>query len=261
LKADRVPPFPARARLAPLIVWIAMSLAVPLAWAQQPQSTSSDKAQGGPPSEKPESVPEELGRLQVEWLIGPYIPVQGKLIPLTRQRREQVYLRQTFLTAGSYLARAFSAGLDQARGEPYGWSGGMTGYGQRYVARYGEFVIRNSLVAAGNAALAYEPRYDFCRCQGFWPRARHAISRNFVAYNRTEQELRPQIPLYAGSFAAGMLYSSWLPSRENLWKGGAFAALSQAGSGCGSNLVREFALDILRKFGVQQPIKPKPGGL
>ena len=91
-------------------------------------------------------------------------------------------------------ARMFSAGLDRARGEPYQWGGGMSGYGRRYAARYGEFVAQNSFVAGGNALLGYEPRYDFCRCRGISPRTLHAISRNFVAYNRTERELRRQIP-------------------------------------------------------------------
>jgi len=150
----------------------------------------------------------------------------------------------------------FSAGLDQARGEPYQWGGGMPGYGRRYAARYGEFVVQNSFVAAGNAVLGYEPRYDFCRCRGFWPRTEHAISRNFVAYNRTERELRPQIPTYAGAFGAGMLYSSWLPERHNVWKGGAYSVLSQAGIGSAYNVVSEFSLDILHKFGIKRRVKP-----
>jgi len=197
----------------------------------------------------PESVPGKLTRQPIEWLIGPYIPVQGTLQPLTNEQRADVYFRRTFLTAGSYLARAFSAGFDQARGDPYQWGGGMAGYGQRYAARYGEFVIQNSLAAAGVAVLGYEPRYDFCRCSGFWPRTRHAISRNFVAYNRTEHELRPQVPLYAGAFTAGVLYGSWLPGQHNIWRSGALNMVSQAGVGSGYNFVSEFALDILRKFG------------
>ena len=125
-------------------------------------------------------------------------------------------------------------------------------YGKRYAARYGEFVIQNTLASAGNAALGYEPRYDFCRCSGFWPRTRHAISRNFVAYNRTERELRPQVPLYAGAFVAGTLYGSWLPGKHNMWKSGALSTVSQAAIGSGYNFVSEFALDILHKFGMKK---------
>jgi len=200
-------------------------------------------------SKKKQSEPAKLARMPVEWLIGPYIPVQGPLQPLTNEQRADVYARQTFLTAGSYLGRAFVAGIDQARGYPSLWGDGMSGYGMRYAARYGQFVIRNTLTAAGDAALGYEPRYDLCRCQGFWPRTRHAISRNFVVYNRTERELRPQLPFYASAFTAGVLYGSWLPGKHNMWARGGISVLGQAGGGSASNFVREFALDILHKFG------------
>ena len=244
------------------VLCVLLNLITP-ATAQQSSQEAENKQKESAPKEKKESaeeklkrLPEEwqtmhrkLTRLPIEWLIGPYIPVQGKLEPLTNEQRVEVYLRHTFLTAGSYLARGFSAGIDQARSEPYQWGGGMPGYGKRYVARYGAFVIQNSLASVGDAAVGLEPRYDFCRCQGFWPRTRHAISRNFVAYNRSETKLRPQVPLYAGAFTAGILYGSWLPGKHNMWRSGAISAASQAGIGSGYNFVSEFALDILHKFG------------
>lgn len=212
----------------------------------EPAKQVSDQTQ---PSRKT-----QLARLPIEWIIGPYIPVQASLQPLTNHERQQIYVRQTFLTVGSYLARGFSAGIDQARGEPQGWGAGAAGYGRRYAARYGEFVIQNSLVAGGNALLGYEPRYDFCRCDGFWHRTLHAVSRNFVAYDRTERNLRPQIPTYAGAYAAGVIYNAWLPGDHNLWKGGAFSVLSQAGIGAGYNFVSEFSLDILHAFGLKKKV-------
>jgi hypothetical protein len=236
-----------------IVVILPMSLYA----AQQTSQDSVEKNQGSAAnSEKIEFNRAKLGRLPIEWVIGPYIPVQEPLQPLNTGERGQIYVRQTFLTAGSYAARMFSAGLDQARGEPYQWGGGMAGYGRRYAARYGEFVVQNTFVAAGNALLGYEPRYDFCRCRGFWPRTGHAVSRSFVAYNRTEQELRPQIPTYAGAFGAGMLYSSWLPQRHDVWKGGAYSLLSQAAIGSAYNVVSEFSLDILHKLGIKNRVKP-----
>jgi hypothetical protein len=217
-----------------------------------------------PDNKDPENVQHEegepsrsakLGRLPIEWIIGPYIPVQEPLQPLTNAERHQIYVRQTFLTAGSYVARAFSSGIDQARGTPYQWGGGLAGYGRRYAARYGQFVVQNSLVAGGNALLGYEPRYDFCRCNGFWRRTMHAVSRNFVAYNRTERELRPQVPTYAGAFAAGVLYNAWLPGEQHIWRGGVYSVLSQAGIGSGYNFVSEFALDILHAFGLKKDVR------
>ena len=231
--------------LFPLGACLVLNVSTSLAQQTTPAPDHEEKAG----SKKKQSEPAKLARMPVEWLIGPYIPVQGPLQPLTNEQRADVYARQTFLTAGSYLGRAFVAGIDQARGYPSLWGDGMSGYGKRYAARYGQFVIRNTLTAAGDAVLGYEPRYDLCRCQGFWPRTRHAISRNFVVYNRTERELRPQLPFYASAFTAGVLYGSWLPGKHNMWARGGISVLGQAGGGSASNFVREFALDILHKFG------------
>jgi hypothetical protein len=213
--------------------------------AQSAPQKSSDTAQS-------KSTLKEIRDLPLVWLIGPYIPPTGPFQPLTNGQRREVYFRQTFLTVGAYLARMFSAGVDQAQGFPSQWEGGMSGYGKRFGNRYGQFVIQSSIMAAGNAALGYEPRYDLCRCTGFWPRTRHAISRNFVAYNRSERELRPQIPLYAGAFGAGMFSEIWLPGNRNPWRDGGYSALEQAGYGSGVNWVSEFALDILHKLGVHK---------
>ncbi len=193
--------------------------------------------------------PGKMKDLPIVWLIGPYVPHQIKLSPLTLPERREVYFRQTYFNAGAYFARAFAAGVDQARGIPYEWGGGFGGYGQRFASHFGQFMIQNTLVAGGNAALGYEPRYDVCRCSGFWPRTRHAIVRNFVTYNETESELRPQIPLFAGAFSAGVIASTWKPGNHSVLSDGLYATLEQAGYGVAVNWVKEFALDILRKSG------------
>lgn len=233
------------------VLCVALGLLGPRAVAQ---AQGQDKPANRPSDETQPSRKAKLTKLPIEWIIGPYIPVQAPLQPLTNSEREQIYVRQTFLNVGSYVARGFSSGIDQARGEPHDWGGGAAGYGRRYAARYGEFVIQNSLVAGGNALMGYEPRYDFCRCDGFWHRTLHAVSRNFVAYDRTERNLRPQIPTYTGAYAAGAIYNAWLPGDHNLWKGGAYSVLSQAGIGAGYNFVSEFSLDILHALGLKKNV-------
>jgi hypothetical protein len=221
---------------------------------------STEVARQASTQAQPEGTLAKIGHLPIEWLIGPYIPPQGPLFPLTRAQRVDVYFQQTFLTAGSYVARAFSAGIDQARGTPYQWGGGMGGYGPRFASRYGQFVIASTLHTLGNGALGYETRYDLCRCSGFWPRTSHAVARNFYTYNRTEWQKRPAIPLYAGSFGAGMIANTWLPGRHNTFAEGAYGALWQAGIGSGYNFVSEFALDILRGLGIRKHPPVWPGG-
>jgi hypothetical protein len=244
--------FPPRTLVRAVVIGL---LTVTICFAQQDSSQESSTTKQ---KEEQPSFVEKIRDLPAEWLIGPYIPSTRPLQPLTFQQRREVYFRQTFLTAGSYVARMFSAGIDQARGSPSEWGGGMDGYGLRFGSRYGQFVITNTLQSAGNAALSYESRYDLCKCKGFWPRSKHAIARNFYTYNETERERRVQIPLYAGAFGAGMISSIWLPGHRSSWKDGAYAALGQAAYGSGINWASEFAIDILRKItGRRYPKTPE----
>jgi len=195
--------------------------------------------------------------LPAEWFLGAYVPAYRDLQPLSNRERGQVYVRQTFLTGASYLKRLVAAGVDQARGVPSGWGGGLGGYGERFGSRYGQFIIQNTLTSAGDALLHYEPRYDLCRCSGFWSRTRYAMWRNFITYNSSEVEERPQIPLYVATFSAGVLATMWKPNNESPWRNGAYAVAGQAGYGAISNWLQEFALDLghklSRKKGTRKP--------
>jgi hypothetical protein len=186
---------------------------------------------------------------ETEWLVGAYVGRNRPLAPLSREGREDLYLKQTFLTPGAYLKRLFDAGIDQARGSPSQWGGGIGGYSERFASREGQFFAANSLAALGDAKLRYEPRYDQCKCRGFWLRTRHAFVRNLVTYNETEKDLRPQWGLYGGAFAGGMIATTWKPTTHNVFTEGGYAALGQVGWGTLENLFTEFAVDINRKLG------------
>jgi len=201
-------------------------------------------------SVKQEPTVKRMRDLPIVWLIGPYIPATGPLQPLTGEQRTEVYFRQTFLTAGTYASRAFAAGMDQARGTPSRWGGGIGGYGQRFANRYGQYLISNTIQSFGDAALGYEPRYDLCRCSGFKSRTGHALLRNFITYDNSERNRKFQIPLYAGSFAAGAMSRTWLPGNHNAWRDGGVSLLWQAGLGSSYNFVSEFSFDILHKLGI-----------
>ena len=186
--------------------------------------------------------------LPAEWFLGAYVPANRNLQPLDSQERIRVYVQQTYLTGASYLKRLAAAGVDQARGVPSEWGGGLGAYGERFGSRYSQFIIQNTLTSAGDAILRYEPRYDLCRCEGFWPRTRHAMWRNFVTYDSTERAKKPQVPLYVASFGAGALATTWKPASQNPWRNGGYAVLGQAGYGAISNWLQEFALDFGRKL-------------
>ena len=183
------------------------------------------------------------------WLTGVYVPQGRTMTPLTGTQRRDIYLEQTLTTPGAYMKRMFAAGIDQARGAPSQWDDGWGGYAERFASREGQFITANSLAALGNSALRYEPRYDQCQCNGIWPRARHAILRNFLTYNDTETQLRPQWALYGGAFGGGLVSTAWKPHPRNAFAEGGRAMLGQAGYGALLNFFIEFSRDINRKIG------------
>lgn len=238
--------------------------------AQQPTPASNDEKQSEKPSagqsagQKVKDLPseaekgtEKLGEVtlvkvrdwEINWLTGPYAGRQRPLVPLTNRQRQRIYLEQTFTTPSTYVKRMIVAGADQWREAPLQWGDGWGAYGKRFASREGQFITANTLTSLTNAALHYEPMYDQCECSGFWPRTRHAILRNFLTYNSTEHELRPQWALYGGAFAGGVISATWRPSNYSVWTDGAFAMLGQAGYGSLLNFFIEFAGDINRKLG------------
>jgi hypothetical protein len=192
------------------------------------------------------------------WLTGVYISQGQTIEPLTFAQRRDLYLQQTLTTPGAYAKRMFAAGVDQLRDNPPQWDDGWAGYAERFASREGQFISANTLAMLGNAALKYEPRYDQCSCSGFWRRSRHAIVRNFVTYNRSEQQLRPQLGLYAGAFGGGMISTAWKPEPHNVFVEGALGMAGQAGYGALWNFFLEFYSDINRKIGARTVASPRP---
>lgn len=189
------------------------------------------------------------------WLTGVFVKQGETMTPLTGPQRRELYLQQTLITPGAYMKRMFAAGIDQARGVPGQWDDGWGGYAERFASREGQFISANSLAALGNAALKYEPRYDRCQCKGFWPRTKHALLRNFVTFDQTEVDRRPQLALYGGAFGGGVISTAWKPHPRNAFAEGGRAMLGQGAYGSLLNFFIEFAGEINRKIGAepQQP--------
>src|ERR1700728_1637279 len=185
------------------------------------------------------------------WITGEYIGRNRKRVTPTAEQRKEIYLRETLTTPEAYLKRAFAAAIDQARGTPYQWQGGIGGYGERFASREGQFIASNILAALGNAKLGYEVRYDQCKCQGLWKRTRHAFIRNLVTYDRSEEHLRPQWALYGGAFGGGMISTAWKPGSHNPFAEGGEAMVEQVGWGTLLNFFTEFSREINRKQGVK----------
>jgi hypothetical protein len=185
------------------------------------------------------------------WIAGEYVGRNRVLVSPTREQREVIYLRETLTTPEAYMKRMFAAAFDQVRGTPSQWDDGWGGYAERFASREGQFIAANTLAALGNAKLGYEVRYDKCKCGGLWPRTRHAIVRNFLTYDRSEEQMHPQWALYGGAFGGGMIATAWKPSPKNAFSNGGLAVLGQAGWGTLLNFITEFSTEINRKQGVK----------
>lgn len=184
--------------------------------------------------------------LNVNWLYGAYLPKNIPRNTLSGEQRRKLYARQTFTTPGIYLKTMLFAAGDHINNSPPGWGEGGDGYFRRAASRHVQFVLQNSFVAWGNWKLGYEPRYDRCKCSGFWKRTGHAAARNFVTYDRSQRWLRPQIALFAGAFTAGVIAGTWKPKDHNLATEGYRAMFTQAAFGVGANWLGEFMPDIAR---------------
>jgi hypothetical protein len=196
---------------------------------------------------QPQEAATAQNQLAVNWLYGAYIPKDAPRISLTGEQRYKLYVRQSFTTPGIYVKTGFFAVHDEITGSPPGWNG-IEGFGERVGTRHTENLLLNSFTSLGDAAVGWEPRYDRCRCDGFWPRARHAIVRNFVTYDRSEQHLRPQIMPYVASFGAGAIVATWQPGNPSLVVKGYQGVLTQVWVGSFIYLLGEFAPDVMRKL-------------
>ena len=187
-------------------------------------------------------------QINVNWFYGSYVPREVPLESLNADQRFKLYIRQTYTTWGIYIKTTVFALRDQAHNTYPEWGDGFGGFAKRLGTRQAEFIIQNSVISLGNGLLGWEPRYDRCRCDGFWPRTRHAVIRNFVTYDRSEKSLRPQLFPYLGAFTGSVTATAWRPGHPNWQVQGYQAVITQIPVGIGINWIGEFAPEIARVF-------------
>jgi hypothetical protein len=221
------------AALASCVLVLSLALLVPQCFAQEPR-----KDPGAP-------EPSVNTTLPVNWIYGSYIPKDAPIQPLTGNQRFRLYIRQTYTTPGIYVKTGFFAIHDQLKETEPAWGNGASGFAKRLGSLQAGNVIQNSLTAMGNAAVGFEPRYDRCRCEGAWPRIRHAVVRNFITYGGADDKaIRPQIMSYAAAFGAGVTVASWEPNYPSVLTKGYQNVVTQAWVGVVVDALAEFAPDI-----------------
>ena len=154
------------------------------------------------------------------------------------------------------MKRMFAAGIDQGRGVPSQWDDGWSGYSERFASREGQFITANSVAAAGKrraairAALRSMPMFRILAADAPCDRA------EFLTYNQSEGELRPQWALYTGAFGGGVISTAWKPPPRNAFAEGGCAMLGQAGYGA----LLEFLYRVCRGHQPQNRGSEESGG-
>jgi hypothetical protein len=188
-------------------------------------------------------------QLPVNWLYGAYIPKDAPLVALNGRQRFKLYVRQTYTTPGIYIKTAFFAVHDQVGNTPEDWGDGFSGFAKRVGSNQATNIIQNSFTSLGQGVVGWEPRYDRCKCDGAWPRFRHAFVRNFITYDRSEQSIRPNIMPFAAAFGAGAIGATWNPNNPTITVKGYQSVITQAWVGVIINSIGEFMPDIKKKLG------------
>lgn len=165
---------------------------------------------------------------------------RGEYVPLEAKERWSLYWRQTYGRPTAYLGSSVSALVSQLNNEPPEWGQGMEGYSKRFANRFARSTIRNTVTAAGSAALGYEVRYVKCDCKGFGPRFGHAIAWNFLTLNRDGKTVL-NTPRIGASFASEFIGNRWMPAGYNTAGDAMRSGAIQLGVSSLFNAIREFA--------------------
>ena len=210
-------------------------------------SLAAFSGQAVPPKPKKEEKAKSE-QVNANWLYGAYLPNNVQRRPLTARERWRLYALQTFVSPGIYAKTTGFALYDHAADSQPAWGSDISGFVKRWGNRHAQFVIQNSVASLGNGLVGWDPRYDRCKCSGFWSRTGHATLRNFVTYGPTEDSFRPQLMPYLGAFAASAVATTWQPGRP-LWQvRGYQAAITQIFVGAGNNVIAEFGAELGRMF-------------
>jgi hypothetical protein len=174
-------------------------------------------------------------------------PVRASYAPLTGKERWNIYVRDGFWSPGVLFKAAGPALGGQLNNEPPEWGQGMEGYSKRFANRFGRNALQETYEAAGAALLQHEVRYIRSKRFGFLPRAAHALTANFVTYDRRGHRT-PHISRVGAAFAAEFTGNLWMPAGYRDTSKAVRGVGIQLGVGSAFNLFREFAPELKRVF-------------
>lgn len=167
--------------------------------------------------------------------------------PLTGRERRNIYLHDAFASPGAFFRATGPALGAQRNNEPPEWGQGMEGYSKRVANRFGRDTIYKSYEAAGAAVLGHEVRYLPSKRPGFLPRATHALTANFITYDRHGHRT-PHVTRVGSAIGAEFTGNLWMPDDRRNASEAMRGAGMQLGVSGAFNLIREFSPELKRFF-------------
>lgn len=156
----------------------------------------------------------------------------------TPSQRLEDYVTRTAGPRALFNA-SLGAGIQQARGAPYAWGGGLEGYGRRYASNMGKRTITNTIQLGVEAALGQDSRYVASERTGVGARVKDAVKHSFLVRS-SDGGRELAIGRIAAAVGGGLLSRTWHPDgHDNVSNGFRSAGISFGGY-IGSNIFREF---------------------
>ena len=177
-------------------------------------------------------------------LLNPFIPEDQKQ-PLTAKLRFHLYLRGT-IGFFPIFREAAAAGIEQARGDPHEWGGGMEGFAKRFGNELAINAIHNTVTYGFASALHEDNRYFASGKSGKWQRVLHAVLSPLEA-RREDGSVGPSYSNIVGTASSIAISQAWAPpSRRGVGEVFGNIGFSFAGQ-AGFDVFREFLPDILHR--------------
>jgi len=212
----------------------------PQALTADPRAESSAVAQTDAGEDRRTASEGEVLESRVQAQVEPraYQPLNGK-------ERWNLYVREAFWSPGAFFRAAGPAVGTHLNNEPPEWGQGTAGYSRRLANRFGRFALQESYEAAGAAVLQHEVRYLRSSRSGFFPRAVHALTANFVTYDKNGRRT-PHISRVGSAFAAEFTGNLWMPTGYRDTSTAMRGVGMELGVSSAFNLIREFSPELKR---------------
>ncbi len=161
-----------------------------------------------------------------------------------RAAPHESWLHHVFGRPAAYARTAAYAGIEQVKGDPYEWGGGMAGYAKRFGSVFGKHIVKSSIQYQVARLRDEELVYTPSGREGFRPRLTYALVSTVVTRKTTTGERTVSTSEISAVVGSGLISRLWQPASLRTIGGGFGSAGISLGSDAGYNVVREFWPEI-----------------